>query len=234
MVRMAMQIPSPPSSPTQALWGPRQVAASLLGLAGIWALGGVALALLEWGLPDANGRLAAAITLEGGILALAWWFGPRAKGLSLSALGFRSVSLGATARYGLMVLLGNLTIGVLYVLLAEQIGSDTFVPPPVPAELGVQGAVVPGFLLVAVLAPLAEEAFFRGFVFAGLVWRLGLWPAAFVSAALFAAAHGTLGLLVPAFASGLLFVWAFRRSGSLWPPVAAHAVQNALAFSAAV
>ena len=231
---MAMHVPSPPSTPTQVLWGPRQVAASLLGLVGIWVLGGVALALLEQALPDANIVLVAAIVLEGGILALAWWFGPRARGLPLSALGFRSIGLGATARYALVVLLGSFAVSMLYILIAEQIAPDKLVPPPVPEELGVEGAVVPGFLLVVVLGPLAEEAFFRGFIFAGLAWHWGLWPAAFVSAALFAVAHGTLGLLVPTFASGLVFVWAFRRSGSLWPVVAAHAVQNGLAFSAAV
>jgi membrane protease YdiL (CAAX protease family) len=93
-----------------------------------------------------------------------------------------------------------------------------------------QDALLATFLAVAVVGPLAEEAFFRGFVFTGLARRWGPWLGAVASALPFAVLHGEVSLMVPAFASGLLFAWVFRRSGSLWPAVLAHAAQNALAI----
>ncbi len=44
-------------------------------------------------------------------------------------------------------------------------------------------------LLVAVLAPIAEEIFFRGMIFRALKNGMGLWPAAIVSGLLFGAMH---------------------------------------------
>jgi membrane protease YdiL (CAAX protease family) len=218
------------SSAARASWGPRQVGLGLLSLVGLWVVGGLVFSFRG---DDSSARVGVytAGALEGGLLALAWWFGPRKIGTAFSSLGFRSIGLGSTARYGLMALVGSLTISAFYVFTVEQLAFDGLVPPPLPEDLSLEGTLLPGFLLIVVLGPMAEEAFFRGFVFPGLAWKWGLWPGALASAGIFAATHGVLSLLVPAFFSGLLFVWAFRRSGSLWPGLLAHAAQNAIALS---
>ncbi len=81
------------------------------------------------------------------------------------------------------------------------------------------------------LAPLAEELFFRGLVFRVLVDRLGLAAGTALSSALFAAAHASLtwspGLVVTG--AGLALLYAGARS--LPAAMAAHAVVNLLTFA---
>jgi hypothetical protein len=88
-----------------------------------------------------------------------------------------------------------------------------------------------GFL-VCVVAPVAEELFFRGFVFGGLR-RHGFWPAAIVSGAVFGLAHvlgSPLGFIVPLAFLGMVLAFLYERTGSLYPPMALHALNNSIAF----
>jgi len=105
-----------------------------------------------------------------------------------------------------------------------------------PEELGVDGstaALVAVSLLVCVLAPIAEELFFRGFCFTALRRTLGMLPAAGLTGIIFGAIHlgGTeiefiAPLMVFGFILCLLYVW----TGSLLPCIVLHALNNALAL----
>ena len=88
--------------------------------------------------------------------------------------------------------------------------------------------------MIAIVAPFAEEIFFRGFVFAGLRTRLSLWPAALISGGLFGLVHAPSGIttVVPLAIIGVVFAWLYERTGSLWLAIIAHAINNALALSA--
>ncbi|MDA1002452.1 MAG: type II CAAX endopeptidase family protein [Chloroflexi bacterium] len=87
---------------------------------------------------------------------------------------------------------------------------------------------------VVVVAPIAEELFFRGLIFRALAGRMRV-PAAYVlSGVVFAAFHLNLSVVVPFSAIGLVFAWAFWNSGSLWTTMVAHAVVNGLSFTIAV
>ncbi len=83
-------------------------------------------------------------------------------------------------------------------------------------------------LAVVVLAPLAEEALFRGLLFGGLAARWGTWPAAILSAAIFGAAHLNLSLWLPLSVAGLLLALVYARTRSLWSSTVAHATLNGL------
>jgi membrane protease YdiL (CAAX protease family) len=48
----------------------------------------------------------------------------------------------------------------------------------------------------------------------------------------FSAFHLAPGVLLPVFVTGLLLAWLYHRTGSLWPCMAAHAGQNAIALAA--
>lgn len=78
---------------------------------------------------------------------------------------------------------------------------------------------------IALLAPFAEEMFFRGMVF-GWLRRWGFWLAALVSAGLFGVAHGINFVFPASFALGLLNAYAYEKSGSLWPAIASHMAFN--------
>ena len=90
-------------------------------------------------------------------------------------------------------------------------------------------------LLIVVVAPISEELFFRGFLFAGLRARFSLWPAVIMSGFLFGLPHITTGITtVPLLAVlGGLLAWFYAWNGSLWPCIAMHAINNGLALAAA-
>ena len=100
-----------------------------------------------------------------------------------------------------------------------------------------------GVFTVAVMAPLAEEVYFRGIVLGwvrrhwGMAWAIGL------SSLVFGAMHlkwltpgGTDGMIATAelAAMGMLLALVAVRTGSLWTSVITHAVNNLCAALAAV
>lgn len=83
----------------------------------------------------------------------------------------------------------------------------------------------------ALLAPVAEELLFRGTMFAALLRRWGIWPAALVPSALWALLHVQYEWWVVASTagSGVLLAMVRWKSGSIWLPIALHAAGNLLA-----
>ena len=89
-------------------------------------------------------------------------------------------------------------------------------------------------LLIVVAAPLGEEVFFRGFMFGGLRRRTPWLVAALLSGGLWGLFHlpgGSWGVVLQLSIFGVLLGWLYERTGSIWPGIAVHAVNNALAFA---
>lgn len=85
-------------------------------------------------------------------------------------------------------------------------------------------------LVTAVLAPVAEESFFRGYIFTALRGRYGR-PLAYVgSALLFAAIHFNLPALVPILLMAVGLTYLYDRSGSVVPGIIAHGINNGFAL----
>lgn len=83
------------------------------------------------------------------------------------------------------------------------------------------------FLLVgAVLAPLVEEIFFRGFLFQGFRARYGWKMSMLLSSAIFGIAHLDPASLIPTFILGILLAYLYHRTNSIWPGVILHAMIN--------
>jgi membrane protease YdiL (CAAX protease family) len=94
------------------------------------------------------------------------------------------------------------------------------------------------FVLAVFFAPVAEEIFFRGFLFAGLIRKWGVVPAAIVTGAAFGSAHlfnpGGLYIFLPISLIGILFCWGYYYSRSLKTTIAAHFVFNLLQMIIAI
>lgn len=82
------------------------------------------------------------------------------------------------------------------------------------------------FLVGALLAPLIEEIFFRGFLFQGLRARYGWVIGMLLSSAIFAIAHLDPVALIPTFILGSLLAYLYHRSNSIWPGVILHMLVN--------
>jgi len=87
--------------------------------------------------------------------------------------------------------------------------------------------LVLGIFVMAVLVPLVEETFFRGFVMNRLLSRGPLF-AVLVSSVLFAVSHN-LQTIILAFVVGIFFALAALNSRALWVPVIAHSSYNLVA-----
>jgi membrane protease YdiL (CAAX protease family) len=147
-------------------------------------------------------------------------------------LGLTSEAVPSRALVGIAVAFGTLVLvaGVQLVLRSAGVEQNQ-------AELyiGIRGAPLWQFLVLlvggSVLAPLAEETFFRGYVFGFCLRTRGPWLAYAFSAALFAAAHFNLPSIGPIFVIGLWFAYVYSQTGSLIPCIVAHGVNNAVALS---
>ena len=154
------------------------------------------------------------------------------RGLPISALGWRLPrSLG---RFGwLPWLLIAVATAFAALLVAEWLGSlATQVLPNSPNtqcttvrdQYG--GYVAVAIPLVCIIAPLAEETVFRGFVYGWLRRRLHVVPAVVLSGIVFSAAHVVLVLALPLFGVGVILALLYEYSGSLIPGAIVHGLFN--------
>jgi membrane protease YdiL (CAAX protease family) len=173
------------------------------------------------------------LTLMGVAIGVAtkWSFKPL--GDVLRRLGLRSFGPSAIGWMFLAMLTYYIVAGLFanYVLQPEQ--------EDIGETLGVGDETllvsVLAVVLIAGLAPIAEELFFRGFLFGGLRKRFSLWPAAIIAGIVFGAIHAPTGVtaVIPLAGLGVMFCWLYEKTGSLWPSVIAHAINNGLALALA-
>lgn len=122
------------------------------------------------------------------------------------------------------------------VYLTSSLVYSAIVSPPcddLPDDLGIHDstmlAVLAGVLVIG-LAPLAEEFFFRGFVFQALRRSWGVWLAVPASGMIFGAVHFAPEKFLPLAILGAALAWVFHKTRSLWPAIIMHALNNTLAF----
>jgi membrane protease YdiL (CAAX protease family) len=203
------------------------------------------------GLGSALGLLALALAAQVAVaFVLSWAWGGRAdltfltavaNLVSLSgvaALGYALSGRGPTlalpngVRGAYLVGLG-LTAAGGTVVLGELANLATWIFPLPPALARIFDQLTGGDPLVSlftlsVVAPLTEEALFRGLLLRGFVRRWGPMAGVVLSSALFAVFHLNLWQALAAFAAGLYLGWVYLSTGSLWFPMGVHALFNGL------
>jgi len=83
-------------------------------------------------------------------------------------------------------------------------------------------------LLIAIVAPLAEELFFRGMLYPLLRQRWSVWPSILINGLLFSLIHVLPPLLPGLFLVGVVLAWVREKSGSIIPCILLHALQNGI------
>jgi membrane protease YdiL (CAAX protease family) len=145
--------------------------------------------------------------------------------------GLRRVSFGSAAGWLILVWVIFIVVSAIYAKAVHAPETSNQAD-----ELGAGDStlnLVAVTVLVTVIAPLAEEFFFRGFVFTTL-WRwIGWLPGAVLAGAIFAFIHiGSVAavFLPPLVLLGFLLCVLYKQTGSLLPCFALHALNNGLAM----
>lgn len=228
-------------------WGFWHIVVILALSAAGWAIGGVALAGVLLHSRQRTLPLSTALILTAllyAILYLAIVVVIRSSG-GWSDLGYRfpgwKTLLGVVAFlpawYAALALVG---LGSAYIInhgrpLPTNV-TDLFGPAGIRGLA--PGVIILAFVVAAVVAPIVEEALFRGVLYQWLRERLGVLPAVLLDGLLFAGAHlisGVAGLwkLLPVlFVMGCLLAATFQRTRSLFATMLLHGANNALAIVA--
>jgi hypothetical protein len=153
--------------------------------------------------------------------------------------GWQALGLGGTDAVNYWLVLPLFLVGIGGLLAANSailFVTGSFENPQVDAITGGGQLSARDFLLlfvlVALLAPFAEELFFRGMLYPLLRRNRAAWLAIVLNALLFALVHFILPLLPGLFIVGLLLAYLRERSASIWPSVCFHVLQNSLALTA--
>ncbi len=156
-----------------------------------------------------------------------------------SDFGFRRVLPSLAIWVVVAAALSYYVLTALYASLIHLHGSDKL-----PSELGAgksTAALIAAGVFVCVIAPVAEEFFFRGFLFSALRRMkvviagrdLGTWIAAVITGILFGLAHtgsASSQYLVPLGFLGFVLCLIRWRTRSLYPCMALHSINNSLAL----
>jgi membrane protease YdiL (CAAX protease family) len=169
----------------------------------------------------------AVMALESVFVLPAWWWGPRKHALGLNWLGLRATRTLRGVVFAVVGFALIMGINLLWGVVVERFdlpGQADLVPLFGEGPVGLAGAII----VACVIAPFAEETFFRGFMYAGMRDRWGLTAGVVVSALVFSLFHMSLSTLIPIAAMGAVFALLYERTDALWPCIALHAVVNLL------
>lgn len=215
-------------------WDASLVALGVLIAVGATLAGTIVVALFDRTLESSAAKNAAqlvvALVLAGTALGFASTdAGGRLKD-ALARLGLARMSVAAV---GLAILawLAYLTLAAALSPLLSPDQED--ITRELGTDTGSAGSLVVAGLLIIVAAPISEELFFRGFMFAGLRRSIPLWPAAVVSAVIWGSLHlggGNVGVAIQLAVFGVILAWLYERSGTLWAPILVHTTNNTIAF----
>ena len=86
------------------------------------------------------------------------------------------------------------------------------------------------FVTLVILAPLAEEVLFRGYLYGKLRMKVPLWAAMLLTSVLFAAVHGQWNVAIDVFALSIVLCVLREITGSIWSGILLHMLKNGIAF----
>jgi len=98
------------------------------------------------------------------------------------------------------------------------------------ANMGQQHEYILAFIMLVVIAPVAEELLFRGYLFGKLRKYAPLWISILITSLLFAIVHFAWNVGLDVFALSIVLCLLRVVSGSLWPSIMLHMLKNSVAF----
>jgi membrane protease YdiL (CAAX protease family) len=231
--RRALRDPELPGAARPA-WPPWTAPAALFSAFGAIAVAGIPLlpVILTFGISEAVAGIAllALLLVQDGLLVLAAvLFASMKRRPRPWHFGIRATRLWPTVGWALLAFALMLALELGYIELfhvdetnVEELGEDSLV-----AGFAVSTAVI-------VVAPVAEEIFFRAFFYRALRTRLSVWLAALIDGLVFGSLHFQgidTAIILPVIAIfGVGQCLVYERTGSLFAVIAIHAAFNTVAM----
>ena len=150
----------------------------------------------------------------------------------LAALGVSARNFLKNVFYGVVGYLALIPVLILMlVIIAGLISITKYVPerqPVVELFLKEKGTAFLTYssLFAAIIVPMIEELFFRGFVYSALKKYTGIFWAMTATAALFATLHAHIVGFFPIMALGMLLAYIYEKTGTLVSSVTVHMIHN--------
>ncbi len=231
-----IDMPSLPTTPPlPAPWGWREVILGIVvAAAGILALNLILVAInfaVGGGLAKNGNVLTVFVAIQDLIVVgAAALFSVVRYRVGWDRLGWRAFNTPIGCGLSAALLMASYAVRIVYGSIAFAFGYHPALQD-VLTRLGTTGI---GFILTliaaAVIAPIAEETFFRGFMYGGLRGRIGTVGAMLVSTLFFTALHLSIDQFIPIFFLGLFLAWLYEKTGSLYPGIILHASNNAISL----
>jgi membrane protease YdiL (CAAX protease family) len=228
---------APAFGPRQAAWrgvgSHRLVIATTLLIVLLANIGPVAYVALTGpdGLRTVPGFVTAALSVDLALLGITYLRFIRPGVMTARDLGLNWWRLPRLVGIGLGLGIGVLVISALIQATIQALG---FRQTQMVSLQYIREFPLAGFLAVVfaggVLAPIAEELYFRGFVFRSYLHTKGPWVAYGATSLLFATLHLNLPALLPILVLSVLLCLAYHKTGSIIPSIVGHAVNNTTAF----
>jgi hypothetical protein len=176
----------------------------------------IVLVLLQGAILSATAVFLASRTLR----PKAWHFGLR-RARFWPSVGWAAAGFGAFFLFAF-----------LYSLVVAPEGEQS-VTEDLGADESALALTLAGFVVI-VIAPIAEEFFFRGFFYRALRTKLGILAAAAIDGVVFGLIHftgsETLEILPVLGFLGFVFCIVYERSGTLYTVIGLHALNNSIAY----
>ena len=110
-----------------------------------------------------------------------------------------------------------------------NIGTDNSKTESLQASLN-PFTILIGFVSAAIISPIYEEIFYRGFLYRWLRSKYGIVCGLLVSSFIFMLVHiPTFNTLPYTFLSGIIFAWTYEKTNSIYPAMIIHGAFNGLA-----
>jgi len=192
----------------------------------------------NWLNQNINGQFFLVLVVEAITLGLLWWFLKRRQA-SFQTIGLKRKPKLSDLGY---VVLGFGVYFAIYVVAVSIIQHAVHINVNQQQQLGFSNAhgsaLIPVFISLVLLPPIAEEILVRGFLYSGLKKGLPKVWAVLLTSALFATAHLEAGSGAPllwiaaidTFVLSLVLIYLREKTGSLWASIGLHMLKNGIAF----
>lgn len=150
----------------------------------------------------------------------------------LRALGINLKNFSRNVFYGITGYISLVPVLILILIItAVVINVTKYTPerqPVVELFLKEKGGAFLAYtsLFAAIIGPIVEELFFRGFMYGALKKYIGIFWSMIATAALFAALHTHIVGFFPIFALGILLAYLYEKTGTLVSSITVHVIHN--------